>query len=114
MSELHDMKAELIALRKGLQEIMLEAVRTQAKVDALKESVKDLEKDINNVAQSRVPYVVFQPIQRVIYGIVGTVLVAFLVAVISLIIPQASNNTVNTSQQINTQVLNKNHEQSNR
>lgn len=94
--ELSELKIEIAAIRESLQEVKIEAVRTQGKVEAIKTSVVELERDINNISSSRVAKVEFLPVQRITYGIVGVVLIAFLTAVISLVIPQVGKSSIST------------------
>lgn len=85
--ELQEVKADIVMLRNELQELKLEAVRVQGRLEALKTALAEQERDLNAVSSSKVSLVAFSPVQKITYGIVSVVLIAFLTSIISLVIP---------------------------
>jgi len=85
-SDYDEIKKDVNQLKDSIQELKLEAVRAQAKVDAIRKSVAEAEKAIEKLDTTKVSVVAFNPIQKITYGVIGSILVAFLAALISLVI----------------------------
>ena len=58
----------------------------EEKVIILKESVKYIELDLKDLKQKVVIRVEFEPIKKLVYGLVGIILTAVIVALVSLVI----------------------------
>lgn len=77
------LKTDLSALRHELYLLGIDSATMKQKLDAI-------EKDIALISASSIPKLVtmerFSPVERVVYGMVGLVLVSFLGAIIALVV----------------------------
>lgn len=85
---LQDLKNEMNTTRNSLNEVKLDVVRMQGKMEGLKASIAELERDQQILERNKVANLAFQPVQKITYGLVGSILIAFLAAVLSLVIPR--------------------------
>lgn len=94
---LTELRKEVTVTKDSLNNLRIDFVRMQGKVEVLKASIAELDKKHVYAIDHSITKETFEPVQKVTFGLVTAILIAFVAALLSLILPQTTVYPKDTS-----------------